>query len=146
VLKQHGPGFVGHAAFAYAASIAASLVGVFVFLLVVYRVLPNTRVTTHEALPGAIVAAIVLEASFQVIPFFVRLADVSPTLRTLGGPAILLLWLYVMANVTVFGAELNWWLAERRRTQPVASSQPAPSADSVPAGGDAEPEQAVRGS
>ena len=33
---------------------------------------------------------------------------------TLGGPAILLLWLYVMANVIVFGAELNWWWAQRR--------------------------------
>jgi uncharacterized BrkB/YihY/UPF0761 family membrane protein len=33
----------------------------------------------------------------------------------LGAPAILLLWLYVMANVVVFGAELNWWRAERTR-------------------------------
>jgi uncharacterized BrkB/YihY/UPF0761 family membrane protein len=39
---------------------------------------------------------------------------VNPTLRVLGGPVILLLWLYVMANVIVFGAELNWWRAERR--------------------------------
>jgi uncharacterized BrkB/YihY/UPF0761 family membrane protein len=45
---------------------------------------------------------------------FVRLAGVNPTLRVLGGPAILLLWLYLMANVIVFGAELNWWRAERR--------------------------------
>ena len=59
-------------------------------------------------------AAIVLEASFQIVPVFVRLADVNPTLRVLGGPVILLLWLYVMANVIVFGAELNWWYAERR--------------------------------
>jgi membrane protein len=128
LLKQHGPGFVGHAAFAYGASIAASLLGVFVFLFVVYRVLPNTQVTTRDALPGAITAAVVLEASFQVIPIFVRLADVSPTLRTLGGPAILLLWLYVMANVTVFGAELNWWIRERRSTSPVAHAQPAVAA------------------
>jgi uncharacterized BrkB/YihY/UPF0761 family membrane protein len=39
---------------------------------------------------------------------------VNPTLRVLGGPVILLLWLYVMANVIVFGAEVNWWNAERR--------------------------------
>ena len=58
--------------------------------------------------------AIVLEASFQVLPVFVRFADVNVTLRVLGGPAILLLWLYVMANVIVLGAELNWWSAERR--------------------------------
>ena len=60
-----------------------------------------------------------LEASFQVLPIFVRLAGVSPTLRVLGAPAILLLWLYVMANVVVFGAELNWWRAERTRLRTV---------------------------
>jgi uncharacterized BrkB/YihY/UPF0761 family membrane protein len=27
---------------------------------------------------------------------------------------ILLLWLYLMANIIVLGAELNWWQAERR--------------------------------
>jgi uncharacterized BrkB/YihY/UPF0761 family membrane protein len=59
-------------------------------------------------------AAVVLEASFQALPLFVRYAGVNVTLRTLGGPAILLLWLYVMANVIVFGGELNWWWRERR--------------------------------
>jgi uncharacterized BrkB/YihY/UPF0761 family membrane protein len=55
------------------------------------------------------------------VPIFVRLADVSPVLRVLGGPVILLIWLYVMANVIVFGAELNWWFSERR-----ALRSPAP--------------------
>jgi uncharacterized BrkB/YihY/UPF0761 family membrane protein len=39
---------------------------------------------------------------------------VNVTLRVLGGPVILLLWMYVMANVIVLGAELNWWEAQRR--------------------------------
>ena len=66
--------------------------------------------------------AVVLEASFQVLPVFVRIAGISPTLRVLGGPMILLLWLYLMANVIVLGAELNWWRSERvrlRRSEPV---------------------------
>jgi uncharacterized BrkB/YihY/UPF0761 family membrane protein len=60
----------------------------------------------------------------------VRFADVNVTLRVLGGPAILLLWLYVMANVIVLGAELNWWSARRREAAGVASrpdqGQPLP--------------------
>jgi membrane protein len=99
----------------YTLSIAASLAGVFVFLLAVYRLLTNAPVTVRAALPGAVLAAVILEASFQVLPVFVRYADVNVTLRALGGPAILLLWLYVMANVIVFGAELNWWWEQRRR-------------------------------
>jgi membrane protein len=119
VLKRYAPGFVGNGAVAYLVSIAVSLFGVFVFLLAVYWFLPTADVAMRDALPGAALAAVVLEASFQILPVFVRLAGVSPTLRVLGAPAILLLWLYVMANVVVFGAELNWWRAERTRLRMV---------------------------
>jgi membrane protein len=114
VFKRYAPGFVANSVVAYTVSIAVSLVGIFVFVLTAYRLLTNADVTIRDVLPGAVMAAIVLEASFQIVPIFVRLADVSPTLRVLGGPVILLLWLYVMANVIVFGAELNWWISERR--------------------------------
>ena len=114
-LKAWEPGLVG--ATGYVLSIAVSLIGVFVFLVVVYWVLPNADVSFRAALHGAVFASILLEASFQVLPVFVRLASVNPTLRVLGGPAILLLWLYVMSNVIVFGAEVNWWFAERRSTR-----------------------------
>jgi len=113
-LKQYAPGFVSNGAVAYVVSITVSLLGIFLFLFAVYLVLPNTPVSMREALPGAIAAAILLEASFQVLPVFVRFADVNVTLRVLGGPAILLIWLYVMANVIVFGAEINWWGTQRR--------------------------------
>ncbi len=128
----HHLSFADSAVVAYIASISASLVGVFVFLLGIYTWLPNTHVGWREALPGALLGAIVLEASFQTLPLFVRFADVDVTLRTLGGQAILLLWLYVMANVIVFGGELNWWWRERHRARAEAPAQPARGA-SAPA-------------
>jgi membrane protein len=112
---KHRLGFGDSPVLAYLLSAAVSLIGVFLFLLAIYRWLPNTDVTFLEALPGAVLGALLLEASFQALPLFVRFADVNVTLRTLGGPAILLLWLYVMANVIVFGGELNWWWRERRK-------------------------------
>ena len=115
VLKHHLGGFADSGALAYAVSIAASLLGVFAFLVATYRWLPNTPMRFREALPGAVAGAVVLEASFQALPVFVRFADVNVTLRTLGGPAILLIWLYVMANVIVFGGEINWWWRERHQ-------------------------------
>ena len=114
VLKRYAPGFAGSSGAAYVLSIAVSLLGVFVFVLAIYRVLTNAPVTIRDVLPGAAMASVVLEASFQVVPVFVRFAGVNPVLRVLGGPVILLLWLYLMANVIVLGAELNWWQAERR--------------------------------
>ena len=116
LLKHYAPSFISDHAVAYVLSVVVSLLGVFVFLLAVYRLLPNVPLSVREVLPGAVMGAVVLEASFQVLPVFVRFADVNVTLRVLGGPAILLLWLYVMANVIVLGAELNWWSS--RRTTP----------------------------
>jgi len=114
VVKRYAPGFAGSSVAAYVLSIAVSLLGVFVFVLAIYRVLTNAPVTVRDVLPGALMAAILLEASFQIVPVFVRFAGVNPVLRVLGGPVILLLWLYLMANIIVLGAELNWWQSERR--------------------------------
>ena len=60
-------------------------------------------------LPGAVFATILLQASFQILPIFLRYAELNPVLKAFGSPAILLVWLYFMANVLIFGAELNWW-------------------------------------
>ncbi len=114
VLRRYAHVFVGDKAAAYILSVAVSLLGVFLFLAAIYRLLPNAEVTLRDVLPGATMGAVVLEASFQILPVFVRFADVNVTLRVLGGPVILLLWLYVMANVIVLGAEVNWWAAQRR--------------------------------
>jgi membrane protein len=115
-LRDYVPGFANNPIAATVLSIIVSLAGVFVFLVTCYYVLTNADVTVREVLPGAILAAIFLEVTFQVLPFYQRYASLNPTLRAFGSPAILLVWLYVMANVIVFGAELNWWRARRKET------------------------------
>jgi membrane protein len=112
-LKEYAPGFASNSAVAYAVSIAVSFLGVFAFLLSVYVLLPNDDVSVRDVLPGSILAAIVLEATFQVLPIYQRYADLNPALRAFGAPAILLVWLYVMANVIVLCCELNWWRVRR---------------------------------
>jgi membrane protein len=117
VLKRFAPGFIGNSYVAYTLSIIASTVTVFAFVLSAYYFLTNEQLTVREVLPGALVCAIVLEASFQVLPIYLRLAGNATAVKAFAGPALLLLWLYVMANVIVFGAEINYWLA-RRSAQP----------------------------
>jgi membrane protein len=113
-LKEYAPGFVSNSVTAYTVSIVVSLAGVFAFLISCYYVLTNENLTVREVLPGSIFAAVLLEATFQVLPIYQRYADLNPALRAFGAPAILLVWLYVMSNVIVFGAELNWWRSRRR--------------------------------
>ena len=103
-------------------SLVVSLSAVFGFLVAVYYLLTNADLHLADVLPGAAVAAVLLEASFQVLPIYVRLSSVSIALRAFGGPALLLVWLYVMANAIVFGAEINSSRTARRE----AALQEAP--------------------
>jgi membrane protein len=114
LLKEYAPGFIGNRFVAYALSIALSTLGVFVFLVAVYYLLTNVQHGFREVLPGAVLATVVLQATFQVLPAYLRFSEQLPALRAFAGLPILLIWLYVMANVIVFGAEVNWWRARGR--------------------------------
>jgi membrane protein len=99
---------------AYVYGIAVSTALVLVFVWSVYTLLTNVRLRWRETLPGAVFAALVLQASFQLLPIFVHASSGLVALQAFGGLALLLLWIYLMANVLVIGAELNWWLSRRR--------------------------------
>ena len=113
VLKRYA-GFSGNSFSAAVIATLVSTIGVFVFLASAYYVLTNADLTLVEVLPGAITSAILLGVSFQLLPVYVDLSKHNPVLQALSGPAILLVWLYVMANVIVLGAEVNWWWSRSR--------------------------------
>src|SRR5205823_6577162 len=79
-LQEYAPGFISNAVTAYVLSIGVSTFGVFVFLVSCYYVLTNDAVSVREVLPGAILAAILLEGTFQVLPLYQRYADLNPGL------------------------------------------------------------------
>ena len=119
LLTRFAPGFIGNSYVAYALSVAVSTAGVFAFLISIYYTLTNVRMQVRDVVPGAVFATLFLEASFQVLPLYVGFSNLNPTLRAFGSTALLLVWLYVMANVIVFGAEINWWRARRREPEDV---------------------------
>jgi membrane protein len=125
ILKRY-LGLAGNVTTARVIAIVISAIGIFVFLASAYYVLTNADLTWREVLPGAITAAVILEATFQLLPVYVDISKHNPVLQTLSGPAILLVWLYVMANVIVLGAEVNWWRAHRAlpsdHVEPVAAT------------------------
>ena len=116
LLTRYAGGVASNSYVAYGLSVAVSLIAVFVFLMAVYYLLTNVEHSFADVLPGAVVAAVMLEATFQVLPLYVRFSSNVVALKAFGGPALLLVWLYVMANVMVFGAEVNWRVADRRRS------------------------------
>ena len=129
VLKRYF-GFSGDAVTARLITILVSMLGLFVFLASAYYVLTNVDLTLWEVLPGAVTAAVILEATFQLLPVYVNISKHNPVLQTLSGPAVLLVWLYLMANVIVLGAEINWWQARRARaTDAIPAKEDLPRGD-----------------
>jgi membrane protein len=115
VLERFAGDVFGNSYVALVLTIAISTLSVFVFLFSVYYLLTNEKLSVREVLPGAIVATVALEASFQILPLYLWLSKDVIALQAFGAPAILLVWLYLISNVIVFGAEINWWVSRRRR-------------------------------
>jgi membrane protein len=117
-LDRLAPGFGRSPVIAYAVPVVVSSLAVFVFLLCVYYFLTNVEHTLGDVLPGALATTFLLEVTFQALPIYLHVARDSTPQRAFGGPVILLVWLYVMANVIVLGAEYNWWRASRTSRAP----------------------------
>jgi membrane protein len=134
LLRRYATDVVSNGWVALALTLLSSGAALFAFLLSAYHRLPNARLTYREVLPGAILGAVVLVATLQALPLFVFLTSEVVALQALGTTFLLLVWLYVMANVIVFGAALNYVLAYGVTGRAVEPKRPeAPAAD-LPSG------------
>jgi membrane protein len=86
----------------------------FALLLTAYVRLPNTRLTIREALPGVIFTTAAFQGSFQLLPLYLRFGESVPALEAFGGVVLLLVWMYVLCNVFLLGAQINWWYGRGR--------------------------------
>ncbi len=119
VVSSVGVGLAKNAAYvggalAYLYGIAISTGLVLGFAWSIYTLLTNESLGWRETLPGALFAAVALEASFQLLPLFVHAASGLVALQAFGGLALLLFWIYLMANVVVLGAESRFEAIQTR--------------------------------
>jgi membrane protein len=114
-LDEHASGLLQQPIWRIASALLISTAVTFGFTFAVYRLLPNTQVTTREVMPGAVAATILLQMSFAVLPVYLNVAETLPALKAFGGIVLLLTWLYLMGNIVMLGAELNWWFGRGRR-------------------------------
>jgi membrane protein len=124
-LSQIAPGLAHLAAWRIGGGLALSTGTTFLFLMIVYRTLPNTEVTIRQVLPGAVIATALLQLTFEALPLYVRSIEGLPALKAFGGAAVLLVWLYLMGNVVLLGGAITWWSARGRN----AVAEPAEPAE-----------------
>lgn len=99
------------------------------FLVSAYCRLTNARVTRRDALPGALIVTIALVLTLQTLPLFVLLTSELVALQALGATFLLLVWLYVMANMIVWGSVFNWQVSHGRTGAPVLPRRDAPATE-----------------
>lgn len=128
LLRRYAADVIGNSWVALGLSAGLSALVLLVFLGSAYYRLTNAHMNHWEVLPGAALAAIVLVVTLQGLPLFLQVSSGLVALQALGTTFLLLVWLYVMANVIVFGAVFNWQLSHGRTGAPVLPRRPS-SAD-----------------
>jgi membrane protein len=74
----------------------------------IYRTAPNTHVPFRRVLPGALLAALAIEAVTLAFPLYSRLSsEISTIGRGLAIALVLLGWLYLVAHILLLGAYFN---------------------------------------
>jgi membrane protein len=114
------------------------LIAAIVIFTIIYRVIPYAPVTWKEALVGGLFAGSLWELSKVVFGYYVTLFGNRATGRlygSLGGLALVVIWVYYTANILVLGGEVAHAWAEfttppvvkkRRSRRPVPTSRPRP--------------------
>ena len=87
----------------------------------VLRLAPSKRLRWRDALPGALLAAVLwgaASAGFRVYLGFA--ASNNPVLGAFGGGAIVMIWVYLLSFALLLGGELNATRLQRRRNRAAA--------------------------
>src|SRR5713226_4115537 len=84
--------------------VAAGVV-LMVLIAFIYRTAPNTHIPLRQALPGAFIATVLIEAVTLAFPLYSSLSiEISMLGRGLAIVLVLLGWLYLVAHMLLLGA------------------------------------------
>lgn len=110
---------------------AAKVVIAIGMLLVLYTVIPNTKVKLLPALTGAILGGLLFEASKEGFGRYVEFSAQASYARLYGSLGLIplfVLWVYIVWTIVLFGLLVTFQLQhglKRTRPQPIAEMGPA---------------------
>jgi membrane protein len=104
----------------------------------IYHVCPDVDVPWRWFSPGSVIFTLGFGATTMLFSFYVaHFASYDKTYGSLGAVIIMLLWMYLVALLVVFGGEVNAYLdrqssAELRPAEPPPPSEPGDEIDDLP--------------
>jgi YihY family inner membrane protein len=115
---------VGNAFWQTLFAAAGALVTVALFA-VVYRLVPNGRVTLRDTLPSAVVAGLLWEAAKYVFASSLQYFHYDEIYGSVGAVVAVLTWSYVSSLILMFGAQLSVVLHQEHATEELSVEAPA---------------------
>jgi membrane protein len=92
---------------------AISIAGLVIMLVLMYWLIPNNRRSLRRALPGSLVASVLLLLILRLFPVYVALFGQGFSVYAAFGTILLfMLWLYIVGVVLMGGAVLNAFLED----------------------------------
>ncbi len=97
-----------------------------------YKWLPNTKVSMREALPGAILAGVMWEGAKFGFAFLIPYFEYDVLYGSIGAGVAVLSWIYFSSNIMLFGAQFTALLHRQHLFNTTVKA--APTVDSSPSG------------
>ena len=94
---------------------------------IMFKVLPNVRLTWRDVWPGALLTALLFNLGRYAIGFYLGNARVGTSTGAAGSVLAILVWVYFSAQILFFGAEFTQVYVKYHGTH-----RPEPSPDAVP--------------
>jgi len=98
-----------------AAEPVVSLAVLALTLFVVFRRLPDVRVSVRDAGWGAVLTALMMLAGTEIATMYIQHAAATSAYGAAGSAFVLILWLFYVALAFLVGAELTWVFRLERR-------------------------------
>lgn len=124
-LKRHFPG--SEALWGVLTS-AMTLLSVALVFTLIYKVVPDARISWRHAFAGGIMTALLFTVGETLIGLYLGHTDVGSAFGAAGSLIVVLVWIYYSAQIFLFGAELTKAFATnagRKRVKPEAHAEPA---------------------
>jgi membrane protein len=105
-------------------AVAGALVTIALFA-VVYRLVPNGRVTLRDTLPSAVVAGLLWETGKYLFASSLQYFHYDEIYGSVGAVVAVLTWSYVSSLILMFGAQLSVVLHQEHTSEEEAAETPA---------------------
>ena len=103
-------------------NLVAPLVLTTVLFAVMFRVLPSVEIAWRDVWPGAILTAVLFNLGRVGIGFYLGRSTIGSAAGAAGSLLIILVWIYLSAQILFFGAEFTQvWVRHFSPQQPVPS-------------------------